>query len=612
MSRTRLERAHRLEGPLAEPDASKTIPSDLLASAAYSRAAGTRDLSPESTARRDRIERRLLERFAAFGFSRVDVPTLEYRDLYSPSRIGPDLFHHLVLARLPSSSLFPSDAPTDSSNAFSDGLTTHDAALRPDFTAPLARMFVQRLRNGDGLRRELPARWSYAGSVFRARTPRPLRLLEFRQAGVELLGASHPTADLEVLSAACDAARQLQIPDWRLHLGHASLFHALLELISPKTPSARRALANGLVLAARMRTRAALGDMGFSRYLEGAQQTLTQRVRDWLAEPGETADTPAVQARLAREWPELADPSALDLDQWRSRLPLLNERLLAETWTCSHGLSADHADLLLHLARSAGEPERFFAAVGEYVSALSEQAPEGLLDRIDGLLGSFHDLSRDLRATVDGPLQLVVTPAASRGIAYYTGITFEIHTGSTGTAYSNVCGGGRYSDLHRWLYDRAARTDALRRGVPYVPTRLSRELSSALTGVGFAFGVERLDAALQSQKARRPRPHVYVVIQDAAFVRRAFQSANRLRAKGLSVICELPTARYTVRDLAAQMGAASRAGGRGARYALIFGTLEDRSNEVGLKNLDTRTQSALSLAAAEAQLLQDCAEGSLR
>jgi histidyl-tRNA synthetase len=594
---------------MADPQSSRPIRSDLLAAAAYSRAAGTRDLSPEAAARRDRIETRLLERFSAYGFSRVDVPTLEYRDLYSPARIGPDLFHHLVLARLPSSAAFPPDDPPGTLDDTGPGLTTHDAALRPDFTAPLARMLVNRLRSGDGIRRELPARWSYAGSVFRARTPRPLRMLEFRQAGVELLGAAHPMADLEVLTAACDATSNLQVPGWRMHLGHSALFRALVELVSPAAPESRRALANGLVLAARLRTRASLGDQGFARYLHGARQTLTQRVRDHLAEPGETSDSVRVHERLCHAWPELVEPDTLDLAQWRARLPDLNERLLRETWSAYHGLSARRADLLLHLARSAGAPEPFFAAVGQYVEALADGASSELLDRIDSLLGSFHNLTRDLRATVDGPLDLLVTPAASRGIAYYTGITFEIHTSATKSAYSDICGGGRYSDLHRWLYDRAGQTDAFRSGTVWERPTLSRELADSLTGVGFAFGVERIDAALHHLEPLRPRPDVYVVVQDAAFARAAFQSASRLRAAGLSVTCELPTSRYTVRDLATQLGAAAHAGGRGAHHALIFGIDEHREGKVGLKNLDTRAQTTLSLTDAETRLVASRAHG---
>ena len=596
---------------MAAPSPPRRVADDLLATPSYSRAAGTRDLTPEATARRDRIEGRLLRCFSTYGFDRVDVPTLEYRDLYSPSRIGPDLFHHLVLARLPTSTTFPPDGlegATGRDGAAperSGGLTTHDAALRPDFTAPLARMLVTRLHAGDQMRKELPARWSYAGSVFRARSPRPLRLLEFRQAGVELLGAPHSMADLEVLALACDAARDLRIPSWRLHLGHAELFRALVDLAGPRDAHARTALANGLVLAARMRTRAELGDVGFARYLEGALQTLRQRVRDWLTVPGEVSESARVDDLLRSDWPELASPDALALDTWRTRLPALNERLLAETWTRSHLLPDVRAHALLQLAHSAGEPEAFFGAVGRYIEVMSGHATADQIARVDHLLDTFHTLTRDLRSVVDGPLPLLVTPAASRGIAYYTGVTFEIHTPATRTAYSDVCGGGRYSGLHRWLYDRAATTRAFQRQKAVAPPPPSRELADALTGVGFAFGVERLDAALQLEAAHRPRPDVYVAVQDAAFARDAFLTAQRLRRRGLTVVCELPKSRHTVRDLATQLGAAANVGGRGARHALIFGTEESRSGQVGLKDLDARTQRTLPLGEAEDHLLAD-------
>lgn len=591
---------------MAEPTPTGVPPAETLTTSAYSRPAGTRDLPPEAAARRDRIETRLLDRFRRYGFSRVDVPMLEYRDLYSPSRIGPDLFHNLVLARLPTATTFPPDTPDEDSIS---SLSTHDAALRPDFTAPLARMLVTRLMADDGMRSELPARWSYAGSVFRARTPRPLRHIEFRQAGVELLGAAHPMADLEVLAMACDAADDLKVPDWRLHLGHAALFRALVALAQPRSPAARDALANGLVHASRMRTRVLLGDAGFTRYLEGSRQTLRQRVRDWLTVPGETADTARIDARMARDWSALVEPDALSLSDWRTRLPDLQERLLAEIWTRTHGVSDHHIDALLGLARSSGPPDAFFGAVARYVEAMSAHAPVELLDRVDRQLAAFHDLTRDLRAVTDSSLDLTVTPAASRGIAYYTGITFEIHTGATNTAYSAVCGGGRYSGLHRWLHNRAARTAALRRGDRGPVPALSRELTDTLTGVGFAFGVERLDAALREQQAVRARPDAYVVVRDTASVRPAFQAASRLRRAGLAVVCELPTARYTVRDLPAQLDSASKAGGRGARYALVFGTDEVRRDNVDLQDLDAQTARSLPLAEAEAWLCSSAARG---
>jgi len=590
---------------------------DLMAPAVYSRAAGTRDLDPEAAARRDRIERRLLETFACYGFQRVDVPTLEYRDLYSPARIGPDLFHHLVMARLPISTSFPPEG--HSGEAGDDelgplqgnaGTVTHDAALRPDFTAPLARMLVTRMLAGDGVRRELPARWSYAGAVFRARAPRPLRLLEFHQVGVELLGAAHPLADLEVVSLACDAVTRLDVPDWRLHLGHAELFKALVELAGPRDAAASSAIANGLVLAARMRMRASFGDDGFARYVHGARHSLVQRVRDFLSGPGGKVDARLLSERMAASWPELVAPDALSLDDWRTVLPVLNERLLVQMWAEDHGLPPDRGDALLELARSSGPANTFFSAVGGFVAAMSEcgHVSREAQRNVDTLRAAFHDLTRDLTRDLRDALgrrpPVYITPAASRGIAYYTGITFEIHTPRTGSAYTDICGGGRYSELHEWLHGRATQTAAHRRGSPGTQDSApSAQLKGVLTGVGFAFGVERLDAALRGQKAQRPKPDVYVVVQDAELARQAFTVAQKLRRGGLSVVCELPTRDYTVRPIRAQFGAADRAGGRGAHMALVFGTVEDREGLVGLKDLTSGEQRTLPIEMAIAHLI---------
>ena len=592
---------------MADPEASTEVPAESLAQGAYSRAPGTRDFPPEAAARRDRIETRLLERFSAYGFSRVDVPTLEYRDLYSPARIGPELFHHLVLARLPAANTFPPEvepAPGEPNNR----LTTQDAALRPDFTGPLARMMVTRLLDDYGIADELPTRWSYAGSVFRARTPRPLRLIEFRQAGVELVGASHPMADLEVLSLACDAAEDLQVPDWQLHLGHAGLFRSLIALACPQNPLARAALSSGLMQASRMRNRVRLGDDGFQSYLHESRASLEQRVRDWLSEPGETSHSDRITEHMQRNWFALLSPESHDLHQWRTLLPNLHERHLSESWSRTYGIADAHREALLSLARAGGDPADFFEAVGRYIEELAPHASAEQLERVERQLGSFHELTGELRAAIGGPLDLVVTAAASRGIGYYTGITFELHTAATRTAESAVCGGGRYRGLHQWLYNRAAQTAALR-GEASLPPLPHSDVASNLTGVGFAFGIDRLDAALRKQRPFRRRPDVYVVVEDAIWAREAFLAAGRLRRAGLSVVSELPTARYTVRSLQTQLATASQAGGRGARHVLVFGTHEHRSGRVGLRDLDAQTSQTLPLSEAEAWLVSHATPG---
>ena len=590
-----------------------------LAPAVYSRAAGTRDLDAEATARRDRIQRRLMDTFACYGFQRVDVPTLEYRDLYSPSRMGPDLFHHLVMARLPVSTSFPpDDLGMDASEAplglqqTGTGVVTHDAALRPGFTAPLARMLVTRLLDDDGVFEELPARWAYAGSVFRARSPRPLRMVEYHQVGVELLGAAHPLADLEVVALACDAVARLEVPEWRLHLGHAELFKALVALAGPRDAVAASAIANGIGLASRWRMRASLDDDGFALHVEGARQSLSQRIRDFLSGPGGTTDDALLAERMAADWPELAQADSWSVDDWRVWLPELNERLLLHVWSQEHGLPAERGEALLELARCSGPVGSFFSAVGRYVAAMTELGHvtrEGLR-AVDTLRSAFHDLSReltrDLRESLGRRPPVYITPAASRGIAYYTGITFEIHTPRTGSAYTDICGGGRYSELHEWLYSRASQTAAHRQGKPLAELgHSSARVKDVLTGVGFAFGVERLDAALRGLQAVRPKPDVYVVVEDAELARQAFAAAQKLRRAGLSVVCELPSRDYTVRPLEAQLGAAAHAGGRGARMALVFGAVEEPEGSVGLQDLATGEQQTLSLDAAVARLVSN-------
>ncbi len=64
--------------------------------------------------------------------------------------------------------------------------------LRPELTAGIVRAYT-----GAPAPPILPWRVSHSGVVFRYETPRPDRLREFRQVGVERLGDSGPHADGE-------------------------------------------------------------------------------------------------------------------------------------------------------------------------------------------------------------------------------------------------------------------------------------------------------------------------------------------------------------------------------------------------------------------------------
>ena len=462
-----------------------------------------------------------------------------------PSRVGAPAL----------STLFPSDARPRSPMG-SGGLTTMMPHCVPA-TAPRAHVRAQ-LRQGDGIERELPARWSYAGSVFRARTPRPLRLLEFRQAGVELLGASHPTADLEVLTAACDAAHRLKVPDWRLHLGHAALFRSLIELLGDRPPATQRALANGLVLAARMRTRAELGDRGFSRYLQGTLQTLSQRARDWLTAPGGRptphGSRPSWPASVGSPIPSQSTSTDGAHGSPSSMSDCRRDR------TCTHDLQRTRPPSSPACAvcrRRALLQGRGHVPVGPVCEALRAAPPHRRT------AGSFHDLSRDLRAP---------TTAHSSWWSHLRisghRLLHRDHLRDSRAPPTPPTPMYAVVDVHR-SPSLAIRTGRAHRS-PAAKFPTPRSLASRAPRPSRASGLPLGSSASMQLQALTIRPRPTSGDSRCGLCASGVRAANRLRARGLSVICSFP-AQYTVRG--SPNSSTRPPGGRpGRSVALVFGT----------------------------------------
>jgi ATP phosphoribosyltransferase regulatory subunit len=110
-------------------------------------------------------------------------------------------------------------------------------ALRPEFTTPLARLVATRLHDWP-----MPQRFCYAGSVFRYVSPQAGRQREFLQAGVELIGASTPEADAEVLALTVAALRAADLVEFRVVVGQIRYFGGLLAdlKLSPEHEDALR------------------------------------------------------------------------------------------------------------------------------------------------------------------------------------------------------------------------------------------------------------------------------------------------------------------------------------------------------------------------------------
>lgn len=115
--------------------------------------------------------------------------------------------------------------------------------LRPDFTVPVVRMHMEA-----GLD---PARYAYAGEVFRRQETDPGRPSEYLQAGFELLGGASPAeADAEVFAVISSALADLRL---RAAMGDIGLLLAAVEGLST-TPARKAALRRHLWRPRRFRS----------------------------------------------------------------------------------------------------------------------------------------------------------------------------------------------------------------------------------------------------------------------------------------------------------------------------------------------------------------------
>ena len=95
-------------------------------------------------------------------------------------------------------------------------------ALRSDLTTQVARIVGTKLADQPS-----PLRFYYQASVYRYEEPQAGREREFRQAGIELIGAAGAEADSEVLIVAIEALRRAGLRRFQINLGHLGVFRAL-------------------------------------------------------------------------------------------------------------------------------------------------------------------------------------------------------------------------------------------------------------------------------------------------------------------------------------------------------------------------------------------------
>ncbi len=164
---------------------------------------GTRDVLPDEMREMRAITDALRGVFEGAGYGEVYTPALEYE---------------AVLARADGVGSPP--APP-AYRLFDEGGAL--LVLRSDMTVPIARVVATRYPHATP-----PLRFCYLAHCYRAVRAQRGQSRELLQAGIELIGAPAPEGTAEALTVLCRALDATGLEGYRVGLGDASLFPALM------------------------------------------------------------------------------------------------------------------------------------------------------------------------------------------------------------------------------------------------------------------------------------------------------------------------------------------------------------------------------------------------
>jgi len=162
---------------------------------------GMRDFLPKEAERMRYAEQVTRDLAQLYGYREVITPVVESYDLLA-AKSGEEIRKRMY--------------------AFED-LGGRKVALRPEFTASIARLIATKMRN-----EPKPMRLFCVGSLYRYDEPQYGRFREFWQANYELTGSSKPEADAEILMLTYDLMKRLGLRNYWLKIGHVGIIRGIL------------------------------------------------------------------------------------------------------------------------------------------------------------------------------------------------------------------------------------------------------------------------------------------------------------------------------------------------------------------------------------------------
>ncbi|MCM3115261.1 ATP phosphoribosyltransferase regulatory subunit [Neobacillus sp. MER 74] len=153
---------------------------------------GMRDTLPELYEKKHRVRTLMEDTIKLWGCQFIETPTLEYYETVGSASAIQDAQLFRLLDK-----------------------QGHTLVLRPDMTAPIARVAASKLLQDD-----MPLRLAYSANVFRAQQREGGRPAEFEQIGVEFLNDETVSCDGEVIALLISSLKKAGLSQFQVSIGH--------------------------------------------------------------------------------------------------------------------------------------------------------------------------------------------------------------------------------------------------------------------------------------------------------------------------------------------------------------------------------------------------------
>lgn len=173
---------------------------------------GMRDTLPGLYVIKEKVRKKMMNVIESWGYEFLETPTLEF---YETVGVQSAILEQQLFKLLDRQG--------------------HTLVLRPDMTAPIARVAASKL-----MKEFLPLRLAYSANVFRAQQHEGGRPAEFEQIGIELIGDETTSADAEAIALMIYSLKNSGLEDFKISIGHIGFINALFAEILGKEERAEK------------------------------------------------------------------------------------------------------------------------------------------------------------------------------------------------------------------------------------------------------------------------------------------------------------------------------------------------------------------------------------